>query len=57
MNEFDIVLTGAVGGFVASIAMMFVTLGHIKYCYDRKFEAIQLQLISLRSELNSGYSE
>jgi len=57
MSEMDIFLSGCVGGFIASIAMSWVALAHIKYCYDRKFHTIQLQLIALRSELNAGYVE
>ena len=55
MNEFEILIAGAVGGSLAAIALAFVMLGHIKFCYDKKLEAIQLQLISLRAELNVGY--
>lgn len=57
MSDLDIFLSGAVGGFIASMAMTFVALGHIKYCYDAKIQALQLQLIAIRSELNVGYCE
>lgn len=55
MNEFDVLMTGAVGGFLSGAAIVFMLWGQMRWAYDKKLEAFQLQLLALRVELNNNY--
>ena len=57
MTELDALIAGAAGGSLSAMAMTLALLGHMKYCYEKKLEALQLQLVALRVELNVGYRE
>ena len=57
MSEFDIILSAFVGGSLAASIVTTVFLSHVKWCYDEKLKGLQLQLIALRSEVNTGYVE
>ena len=49
MTEIDMLLAGMVGGSIAGLAMAWVVLGHIKYCYDRKLMILRMQIIGLQA--------
>jgi len=55
MNEIDALIAGAVGGSAAAFCVACIVLAQMKYAYDEKLQAFQMQLISLRAELNAGY--
>jgi hypothetical protein len=55
VTEIDTLISGAVGGSVAAFAVTSVVLGQIRHAYDKKLQALQMQLIALRAELNAGY--
>ena len=57
MTEIDALIAGCVGGSVAGLGIAIVMLGQIKFAYDEKLKALQLQLIAIRSELNREYLE
>lgn len=57
MNEYELLITGLVGGAISATVMATVFLGHIKFCYDEKLKALQYQIIAIRSELSKEYEE
>lgn len=55
MNEIDAMIAGAVGGLVSAGIMTMLALGQIKWAYDQKLKALQIQISALRSSI--GYGE
>lgn len=55
--ELDALIAGFIGGAIASFAFMAVIVGHVKYVFHDRMKQFQIQLIALRAELNSSYSD
>lgn len=57
MTEMDVLISAFVGGALAASAMSLIFWAQIRWAYDEKLKALQYQLMALRIELNSGYTE
>lgn len=53
MTEIDMIISGTVGGSIAGLAISWVMLGHIRYCYEEKLKILQIQLAAIRAQLSS----
>lgn len=57
MNEIDLLLSGFTGGAISGLITVLVFYFKILFSFNEKIKTIQLQLISLRIELNKYYDE
>jgi energy-converting hydrogenase Eha subunit G len=53
MTEIDVFLTGFAGGAIAAMGIALALYSQVKFTYDEKLKALQMQVSAIRSHLSS----
>ncbi len=57
MNEIDLLIAGLTGGAIAGVVTCVALQSHIYMVIQEKIKSLEIQLLSLRIELNKEYDE
>ena len=54
MNEIDVLVAGACGGFISAALMSAIILGQIRWSYEQKLKVLQMQIVALQVAVGSS---
>jgi hypothetical protein len=54
VNEIDVLVAGAVGGFISAAFMMAIAIGQLRFAYEHKLKTLQMQIVALQVAVGGG---
>ena len=56
LTDIDMLMAGFVGGAISAFAIAVVMFNQIKFAFGERVSTLEMQLLALRVELDSSYS-